>query len=56
MTTAMPKLVFIRCSDINQHEDILGPDEDNRKLDKWSLEAKHRSALKLFNLVAGHGG
>lgn len=53
---AMPTLIFIRCEDYNQHENVLGSNEDNSKLDKWSLEAKHKSALKLFDLVAGHGG
>ena len=53
--TAMPKYVFVNLKEINQHENILGKDVDNSKLDKYTLEAKHRSALRLFDAVAGHG-
>lgn len=53
--TAMPKIVYVNVKDFNQHENILGADEDNSKLDKYSLEAKHRSALRLFDAVAGYG-
>jgi len=52
---AMPKYVYINVKEINQHEAILGKDVDNSKLDKYSLESKHRSALRLFDAVAGHG-
>jgi hypothetical protein len=52
---AMPKIIRINIAEVNQHENILGKDEDNSRLDKYSLEAKHRAALKLFDAVAGHG-
>lgn len=52
---AMPKIIRINVKEVNQHENILGADEDNRKLDKYSIEAKHRSALRLFDAVAGYG-
>ena len=53
--TAMPKYVFVNLKEINQHENILGKDVDNSKLDKYTFESKHRSALRLFDAVAGHG-
>lgn len=53
--TAMPNYVFVNLKEINQHENILGKDVDNSKLDKYTLESKHRSALRLFDAVAGHG-
>jgi hypothetical protein len=52
---ALPKIVRVNIDEVNQHEYMLGKDEDNSRLDKYSLEAKHRSALKLFDAVAGHG-
>ena len=52
---AMPNYVFVNVKEINQHENILGKDVDNSKLDKYTLESKHRSALRLFDAVAGHG-
>lgn len=53
--TAMPNYIRINVKEINQHENILGKDVDNSKLDVYTLEAKHRSALRLFDAVAGHG-
>lgn len=51
----MLNYVYINVKEINQHENILGKDMDNSKLDKYALESKHRSALRLFDAVAGHG-
>ncbi len=53
--TAMPKYVLVNVKEVNQHENLLGADQDNSKLDIRSLEAKHRAALRLFDAVAGHG-
>lgn len=54
-SNSMPNYVFINLKEVNQHENILGKDVDNSKLDKYTLESKHRSALRLFDAVAGHG-
>jgi hypothetical protein len=51
----MPKIMYINVRDFNQHENVLGKDEDNSKLSIYQLEVKHRAALRLFNAVAGYG-
>lgn len=51
----MPTIVYVNIKEINQHENVLGRDEDNRYLSAYQLEAKHKSALRLFNAIAGYG-
>lgn len=51
----MPTLIYINIKEINQHENVLGKDEDNSRLSIYQLEVKHRAALRLFNAVAGYG-
>ena len=51
----MPKLVRVNIKEVNQHENVLGHDEDNSKLDVHSLRVKYKNALYLFNALAGYG-